>query len=389
MTSEKNIIIVGGGIIGCCTAYYLSRHHKFCPTTCNTTLIEASSQGLAQGASGKAGGLVAKWAYPKNLVDVSFREHVKLAEQHGGDTRWGWRYVNCGSWEVRGDIEAESGVGVGKGLKRKSLEKTRGLDDQRIKGIPEWVKKEATVAYSSMAPEGDTAQVHPFLFTTSMCELAQEKGVAVVKGKVTSVLTAHGRVTGVAFLKPGSEHAEELPATHVIVCAGAWSPAIVPGLPISTTRAHSITVHPNTHISAYVLFTEITLSSGLDRLEIYARPNNEIYVCGSGDDCPLPETVDDVEVDVEACKSIHIQASSISKEIRDGTLDKQQACFLPLGGPILGHASNISKGLYIAAGHTCWGICNAPGTGLAMSELIMDGKITCAPLKKLAPSRFF
>ena len=75
MASNKphNIVIIGGGIIGCTTAYYLSCHPGFTSST-TVTILEASAHGAAQGASGKAGGLVAKWAYPRELVDVSFRE---------------------------------------------------------------------------------------------------------------------------------------------------------------------------------------------------------------------------------------------------------------------------------------------------------------------------
>lgn len=70
---DRNIIIIGGGIIGCTTAYYITRHPSFTPSI-TVTIMEASVKGVAQGASGKAGGLVAKWAYPRELVDVSFRE---------------------------------------------------------------------------------------------------------------------------------------------------------------------------------------------------------------------------------------------------------------------------------------------------------------------------
>lgn len=69
----RKIVIIGGGIIGCTTAYYITRHPSFSsPST--VTILEASAHGAAQGASGKAGGLVAKWACPKDLVDVSFDE---------------------------------------------------------------------------------------------------------------------------------------------------------------------------------------------------------------------------------------------------------------------------------------------------------------------------
>ncbi|RPD61785.1 FAD dependent oxidoreductase [Lentinus tigrinus ALCF2SS1-7] len=418
MSSEstvKNIIIIGGGIVGCTTALYLASHPQFARSSATVTLLEASKQGVAQGASGKAGGLVAKWAYPKELVHVSFQEHVRLANEYNGADRWGWRFVNCGSWEGRGEPFAQSGTGVGAGGKRKSLEKTLGLDpdaaskSRKSSGLPDdlnWVKPELTEAYSPMAPSGATAQVHPYLFTTSMLEFAKEKGVKYIPGKVTSIdidQSGGPHVTGVTYTPTDSDAdgPQKLPATHVILAAGAWSPKILSSLPIVGTRAHSITIVPpaGTTIAPYVLFTEIALPSGVAPKgprhvspEIYARPTNEVYCCGPGDDSPVPDTVDDVRVDEDACESIREHVMSISAELRAGTVDARQACFLPVvsvgGGPIVGPADAIAKGLYIATGHTCWGICNAPGTAKALAELIMDGKIKCTNIDKLKPSRF-
>lgn len=56
-TQQADIVIIGGGIIGCTTAYYLSRHPLYNPETTKITVLEASASGVAQGASGKAGGL--------------------------------------------------------------------------------------------------------------------------------------------------------------------------------------------------------------------------------------------------------------------------------------------------------------------------------------------
>ena len=79
------------------------------------------------------------------------------------------------------------------------------------------------------------------------------------------------------------------------------------------------------------------------------------------------------------------------------------------GGPIIGEAKSIAKGLMIATGHTCWvsplctirrsaedthsrltlqGICNAPGTARAITELVYEGRIRCADLRKMDPARF-
>ncbi|KAH9933148.1 FAD dependent oxidoreductase [Epithele typhae] len=421
MSDTKHIVIVGGGIIGCTTAYYLATHPLTANTSTTITLIEASKHGLAQGASGKAGGLVAKWAYPKELVDVSFKEHVRLAEEHDGAARWGWRFVNCGSWEGRGEPFDHSGSASGADgrHKRKSLEKTLGLDSNSDtdaaavgeSGHPDdlnWVKPSLTDAYSPMAPAGATAQVHPYLFTTSIFALAQEKGARLVAGKATEIaidasVPGGPRVTGVTYTPTDAPDAppRTIPATHVVLAAGAWSPRILPALPVAGTRAHSITLRPpeGTRVAPYVLFTEIALPPGVApggprraSPEIYARPTDEVYCCGPGDDAAVPDTVDDVAVDAGACESIWEHVMSISPVLRAGTVDKRQACFLPVveagGGPIVGAADKIAKGLVVATGHTCWGICNAPGTAKAVAELVLTGTVKCAKLDRLKPSRF-
>ncbi|KAJ7177886.1 FAD dependent oxidoreductase [Mycena filopes] len=404
----RNIVVIGAGIIGCTTAYYLTRHPAFLRFKSTVTLLEASAHGAAQGASGKAGGLVAKWAYPKELVNVSFDEHVRLAKEHNGAERWGWRFVSTGSWEGRGDSNASTGARPGE----KSLQKTLGLDSggtgansksRKHKGLPDdlrWVQEDLTESYASMAPTGATAQVHPYLFTTSMLALAQEGGALFKSGaSVTAIIQSGGKVTGVEYtsLEAGqnTSTSQTIPATDVILCAGAWSPTLLPSLPIAGTRAHSVVIRttPNTPIAPYVLFTEITTSNGVVTPEIYARPDGTVYACGPGDDSALPGSVDQVAVDAGACESLLQNVTAISDELGAGAVEARQACFLPVvsgvgGGPIVGEAAGVARGLYVATGHTCWGISNAPGTAKAMAELVLEGKIRCADLKKLHPSKF-
>ena len=223
---------------------------------------------------------------------------MKLAEELDGKNRYGWRFVSCGSWEGRGDDSGDIGTGVGQGGKQK---RTLGITDaaksrhssRKAKGLPDdlkWVKEELTDSYSSMAPTRDTAQVHPFLFTTTMLSLAQERGVTFLQGKATSVQTTNGQASSVVY-SPTDGVECVLPASQVIVAAGAWSSQLLPSLPVSATRAHSVTIHPppSVTITPYVLFTEITVPSAtrmgtkVVTLEIYARPDNEVYACGPGE----------------------------------------------------------------------------------------------------------
>ena len=96
----RHTVIIGAGVIGCTTAYYLTRHPDFSATTHRITILEACG-GVAPGASGKAGGLLARWARPEPLASLSYQLHAELAAEHGGAERWGYREVQCGVAGVR------------------------------------------------------------------------------------------------------------------------------------------------------------------------------------------------------------------------------------------------------------------------------------------------
>ncbi|KAK5097356.1 hypothetical protein LTR70_002598 [Exophiala xenobiotica] len=432
-SEQKNIVIVGAGIIGSTTAYFLTRHPSYDPSKHKITLLEATS--VASAASGKAGGLLALWAYPKSIVPLSFRLHQELAEEHGGKERWGYRPVGVGAIEIEGrrvpkgsiraavnDQDAKgkkepvgtthSGdvdpVGDDSGYEKNdvSLEKELGVDRKQLMkmGLPEdldWVAGESVKGYQSMAGEGQTAQVHPFQFTTSMARLAEEKGVSVVIGKCEKVLVEGGQVRGVQYKEKESGQEKTIDGvTDVIVTAGPWSKKVWPGAPIGNLRAHSVCIRPSRPVSAYCLFTDIDLPKNFKEgvksramnvtPEIYARPNNELYACGEGDHMvPLPETSADVEVDDARCQDIVDYCASFSDEMRDGEVLVRQACYLPQaeygGGPLVGPTR--TKGVWLAAGHTCWGIQNGPGTGKLMSEYIFDGEATSANVSGLDPRK--
>lgn len=319
-------------------------------------------------------------------------KHVKLAKEHGGKERWGWRYVKCGSWTGRGEIIGDvSSVDGQEGTEERLKKCLDGTDapvsasktGSKAKGLPDdltWVKENLTDSYSAWTSAEDTLQVHPYLFTTGMLELAKEKGVQFIQGKATSIEKSDGQTTGVTYIAAINDKVKEtIPATDVVLCAGAWSNTL-PGisLPISAVRAHSITIRPPTWatISPYALFTEITLSPStpsqrgvIVEPDIYARPDNEVYACGPGDDEPLPASVDDVIADENECERIWQHVGSISQELRDGKVEKRQACFLPvvavtkkapgrkartIHGPVIGEARKFAKGLFVATGHTCW-----------------------------------
>ncbi|KAL2015823.1 hypothetical protein VTK56DRAFT_4713 [Thermocarpiscus australiensis] len=435
---KRNIVIVGGGIIGCTTAYYLTRHPKFNPALHTITLLEATA--IAAGASGKAGGLLALWAYPSCLVPLSYRLHKELAAEHNGAERWGYRRLGCGSLAAlvkASDIKAkgqrpqsppaENGANGEFPIQSavpdeqtKDWEKLPKQDDKAaglLKDSPlprdlDWIDGSLIQHYEEMGTPGatETAQVHPFHFTNAIADLARDKGVDIRLGaKVTKINDTKTGVESVEYedRQTGETHTIDS-VTDVVVAAGPWTGKVLPRTRVEGLRAHSVVFEAD--VSPYAVFTDIQLPAdyvpehrasknqrrrhrGNVDPEIYARPFGEVYACGEPDSStPLPPTADQVQTDPAQCDDLIAYIGTISPALARAPVKARQACYLPRHmrfgeerGPLLGPTS--VPGLWVAAGHTCWGIQNGPGTGFLVARMIFGDEVP-ADVGKLDPRRF-
>ncbi|KAI3406782.1 hypothetical protein KGF56_000387 [Candida oxycetoniae] len=469
---KHHIIIAGAGIVGVCTAYYIVKHPKFDPEKHHITIIE--SKRIAGGASGKAGGLLALWAFPEQIVPLSFNLHQKLADEYNGSEEWGYRRLSTVSLE--GDIshipenyeedeeeeeeEAEEeedeeedeedeeeidGDGDGnkervfgnsnnnnsldrknatttttssssssakKPVKKRNTRSSSAMQlnfsKNRLPSSLNWIKSSVIENCTTLGGTDTTAQVHPYKFTNFILKKAVEdsKGaIELILGKVENVTYSEesGSATGIKYRPTSIKNSDkyqnrviELEADQIVLTVGPWTSKILPDCPISGLRAHSITIAPfkDQPVSPYAIFTEFKVGpTSYISPEIYAR-QDEVYVCGEGDSTvDVPETTDDVEVVRSKCDELYKQVSKISPNLRKGKILRRQACYLPVldvpssSGPLIGE-TNVAN-LYLASGHSCWGINNAPGTGKIMSELLLDGKVKSADISSLDPSFYF
>jgi glycine/D-amino acid oxidase-like deaminating enzyme len=419
---KTHIIIVGAGIIGVCTAYYLTIHPDFDPSTHHITIIE--SKRVAGGASGKAGGLLALWAFPQQIVPLSFKLHQELSDEYNGEEEWGYRRLTTVSLEgnIQNALEEEedendSKENVGKGCKDtvepgQPLEKRRtvtknSIKQQDLQSAPHlptdlnWIRDDIIKDWSELGGVDSTAQVHPYRFTNFILKKAIEsQAVELILGKVDEILFSDETeaATGLSYIPTksvGKNERVEIMGDQIVLSMGPWTSKILPDCPISGLRAHSITVAPhNGTVSPYAIFSELKIGKGkYVSPEIYAR-KDEVYVCGEGDTLvDLPETTDDVEVIKEKCDQLFHYVSKMSPNLSKGHILKRQACYLPVldvpssSGPLIGE-TNV-EGLYLASGHSCWGINNAPGTGKIMAELLLEGEVHSADVSALDPSLYF
>ena len=361
--SDRRIVVCGGGIIGTSIAYYLTTR-----TGCKNVLL-VDRVGIAPAASGKAGGFLAlDWndGSPVGaLTRASFELHQELADSLGVETDY--RRLTC---------EAVAIDGGRPGAAQAAQKKLQNV---------EW----ADLGAQGSRPMGDQstiAQVHPKKLADALWAKASEAGATLRVGSVEGVERHGGGSGSVSGVRVDGE---TLPADAVVVAMGPWCGAAQLRLPpFYRQKYHSVLLRPERVLSQAVFF------QGRGDPEVYPRPDGEVYVTGFPDEpIMVTEVPGAVEVRPEAVAKLVETARGLSSEFADAEsapVVGEQSCHLPCapdGLPVIGALPGVD-GAYVATGHSCWGILNAPATGLAMAELIVDGKAECVDLGPFGPARF-
>jgi glycine/D-amino acid oxidase-like deaminating enzyme len=208
-------------------------------------------------------------------------------------------------------------------------------------------------------------------------------------GTVENVLLDHKRKSVVGVVVDG----EQIDANVVVIAMGPWTVQAAAWLPLPVvygSKSYSIVLRNSTNPPAEALFVEFEDEHGEWHCpEVFTRADGTTYLCGFGDNAPVPDSPREVWVDEEACDRLQSVASQLSGALGNAELVHRQACYRPIchdAMPVIGNLDGIS-GAYIATGHNCWGMLNAPATAYALAELIADGESRTVDLKPFAPSR--
>ncbi|KAF6040279.1 hypothetical protein EB796_001396 [Bugula neritina] len=331
------VVIVGGGIIGCSIAYHLTEMGIPC------TLVERVS--IACAASGHAGGFLARnWSVHGPTGPLS-RESFDLHKKYGAMFDSDYRAVD-------------------------TLEVMVNEDSKRTKSspnVPDWVDKSVIGHTDVLGDLTNTAQVHPKKLSKCFIEAAQKKGCEVIIDQVVGVEFSTEDKT---FIKAVNLQSQ---AAYYWCMQG-------------TPYCHN----PSEPVSAHALFVNYRSKDGNDNPEVYPRPDGTVYICGRTDYEPLPEHAGLVEPNSESLNFLHRVGANISSTLEGSKLETGHACYLPLpenNVPAIGLIPNYHGKLYIAAGHSCWGILNAPATGKNLAELIVHGN-SAIDLSPFDPAKF-
>ncbi|KAK2079442.1 hypothetical protein QBZ16_003134 [Prototheca wickerhamii] len=345
------VCVVGAGVIGASVAYYLTQR--------GLKPVVVDAVGPACAASGKAGGFLARdWSDGSPsapLAHESFALHTELAEKLDGKNKYGYRRVAAYSVSIRPGKASERPAG-----------------GRRLTSDLTWLNQDNLVESTQIGDEESCAQLHPARFTKTLLEEVTRAGGSVRVGRVTGIKIQGGQVYGVKLVdRQGAP-------------CGFVSADVV---------AHSVVVRDVSAgaIPAAVLFLAYRGSDGKSQEpEVYPRPDGEVYICGGSSSSALPDYADEVAPDEGTPARLREIGAAVSPFLEPDAAETlaEQACFLPCsptGLPVIGAIPGV-KGAFVAAGHSVWGILNAPVTGLAIAELIVDGHTNVVPLQAFDPA---
>jgi len=358
VSEGKRVVICGGGAIGAAIAYFLSRR--------GARPIVVERHEVAGAASGKSGGFLAlDWCRGNPLDGLarrSFALHAELAEELGNP--WGYRRLTTFAGHA-----AEAAV-------------------SRPSSKRSWLAGGVVLTEEIGSPE-TTALVEPHAFTNGLMRAAEAQGAELRHGAVSGLVRDRSGAVRGTTLSTG----ETVESEAVVIAMGPWSLLAAGWLPLPAVfgyKGHSLVLDTGTAIPAEALFLEYREAGGETLSpEVFPRADGTTWVCAISSTDALPIDPADVSPDDGAFARLEAMCRSLSPVLGSAPVLRRQACFRPLtqdGLPLMGAVPGVD-GAYVATGHNVWGILNAPASGEAMSELVLDGGSRHVDLAPFAPGR--
>jgi len=367
---RPDVVIVGGGIIGCSIAFFLAK------AGVRPLVLERTMVG-AEASSGAAGMLTAQahTDEPGPLLDLKLASRAlyeELAVELLERTEIDIEYRRLGHLVpvlTEGEREAVAGR----------------VKWQAANGLPAvWLNaREARELEPGLAPSVLAAgwfpedhHVNNTAVTQAFAGATMRLGGEVRTGcDVTDLVREGERVTGVRTAD------ETVAAGTVILCAGAWMreferAAGIP-LPIVPAKGQIVVARLESPVLRHVVYGTAAYA--------IPRPSGE-HIIGS----TLEFVGYDKRVTVEGVTGILQGMTRLVPALHDATMAASWACLRPAapdGLPLLGRVPT-RPGLVIATGHFRNGILLAPITGKIIAELVVHGA-SPIPLDPFRPDRSF
>ncbi len=370
LPSHSQIIVIGGGIIGCSTAYHLAKDHK-----AEVLLLEQGK--LTSGSTWHAAGLVGQLRSSASITQVlrySVDLYKKLDAETGLET--GWKMSGCLRLACNEDrwIEFKRLATTARSFNMDM----HLLSPSEVKAMWPLMDVSDLVGATFLPTDG---QANPTDITQSLAKGARMHGVRIVEGvRVTGFRMDGERITAV-------ETAQGTIACETVVnCAGQWARQLgeLAGInvPLQPVKHQYIVTEPIAGLASDTATVRDPDRRTYFKEEVGGlvmggyEPNPQAWTTGDVPDSFEFQLFDDDWDHFEQ----HLHQAIARVPALENTGVKQMIngpeSFTPDGNFILGRAPECEN-MYVGAGFNAFGIASGGGAGWVLAEWVMSGE---APL---------
>jgi sarcosine oxidase subunit beta len=376
MTKTADVVVIGGGINGCCTAYSLvERGFR------NILLLEKGH--IATGPTGRSSGIV-RQHYSHETLACMARDSVQVwkhfAEKIGGDAG----FVQCGGVFLASESESLPFRKTVSMLQRLGIRAELLSRDDLVKMEPHLYAED--IECGAYEPDGGYAD--PALAANSIADAARRRGVEIMqRTTVIRLKIENGAIKGVVTER------EEISTERVVNVAGPWGATIAAmagvHIPIAPSN-HPVVILQRPQSWSHLTPFWIDLINGW-----YFKPERnagimvgsiqDIYKEEHGAIEKLPTTPNYAEVEAYSAgilKRFPVMRDGLARGGWCGVYD-----VTPDWQPVIDKIDTI-KGFYCVVGFSGHGFKIAPAVGQIVSELVVDGNCSSYDVHLFRHGRF-
>ncbi len=375
MQNRADIVIIGGGCIGCSIAFWSA---KLSPKS-RIVLLEKTH--IAWGTTGKSTAIIRQHYSNPSTARIalnSLNVFENFSKVVGGDAG----FIRTGFLAVTGTQDSE-GLRKNVEMQRKVGIETRLVEPAEIEKLQPGanVKDIAVGAYEPRSGYAD-----PITTTKSFAIAAERLGVRILEGtKALEITVDKGNVKGVRT------ETMEIEADKVVNAANVWCNDVMPSnhskLPIRALREQNcIFSRPPTFKTQLAAWDDL-------QNRIYLRPEgkNRVLVGSIDPNLPPIENPDQMVEGVDQ-ETVLAYSEKLSNRFPEMAMGNWKSGFsgaydvTPDWHPILDESNEVRK-LFLAVGFSGHGFKLSPIIGKLMSQLILTGSKP-EDLTPFAASRF-
>jgi 4-methylaminobutanoate oxidase (formaldehyde-forming) len=365
LPTHAQIVIIGGGIIGCSLAYHLTRLGRK-----DVLLLERKK--LTSGTTWHAAGLVRAMLYTANLTKLA-KYTVDLYKTLERETGQATGYKQNGSLSIATNAERWDELRRGASMARAFGVPAEPVTPKRVQELWPLMNTADLIGAIHFLEDGST---NPADTTMAFAKGARAGGARLIEDcKVTGVRTRNGRVLGV------TTEAGDVSAEIVVNCAGLW------GREVGKMAGVDVPLHACEHF--YIVTESMNVPATLpvmrdmDACAYYKEDAGKLLI-GAFEPKAKPWAVDGIPEDF--CFTELPEDFDHFEPVLQGAIHRvprlaETGIRKFFNGPesfttdqryLLGPSLELEN-FYVAAGFNSIGIQSAGGAGMALAHWIAEG----------------